>query len=350
MSVQEGILVRSPQRRSTNIDLRPKKKKKAKTAPLTAPQKRVSKGTPVLYMLSPQKYMSPFDINMAVDSGYKVILPYDNVALGDVRGLVQDAMFSRPPQLAARTGFFIGGKDIDLALEMIRAAKIAMMPPFQISVFADPGGSFTTAGSLVACIERALRRNFKRPLVGTKISVFGATGVVGFASSVLAAQSGAHVRMVGHESLEPLKALAGTAQESFGAHLDCVAGFTEPAKARIVQESDVVISAGPAGVGIISGVQIARAANLLVAADVNAVAPAGVEGMELHMDGAPLPGSSALGVGPLAIGDIKYKVQAALLKRMLRTDKALDLDFRQAFQVARRLTSDNADAPDQAPV
>ena len=43
---------------------------------------------PVLYMLSPQKFMSPFDCNMAVDSGYKVVLPYDGVTVSNFGALV----------------------------------------------------------------------------------------------------------------------------------------------------------------------------------------------------------------------------------------------------------------------
>jgi methylene-tetrahydromethanopterin dehydrogenase len=335
MSTQDGLYAREPQALDADIPVRATKKPK----PLQAPKKE-RKPTPVLYMLSPQKYMSPFDINMAIDSGYKVILPYDGVTLGDVNGLVQDAIFSRPPQFCPRTGFFIGGKDINLALEMMAATKKAMVPPFEVSVFADPGGSFTTAAAMVACVERVLRRNFQRNLQNAVVSVFGATGVVGFASSVIAAMEGARVQMVAHESLEPVWVLAGLAKERFGVHLDVVAGFNEGAKSNIVHESDVILSAASAGIRVISRKQIARAPNLLVAADVNAVAPSGIEGVDLHMAGAPLPGSSALGVGPLTIGDVKYKVQAGLFKRMLGASKPLDLDFRHAFELARSLTSD----------
>ena len=81
------------------------------------------------------------------------------------------------------------------------------------------------------------------------------------------------------------------------------------------------------------------AKNLLVVADVNAVPPPGVEGMELFMDGAPLPGCNALGVGPLAIGDIKYKTESGLFKQMLASNEALALDFRHAFSLARQLTA-----------
>lgn len=314
-----------------------------KAAPRPLQVARKSRGanpTAVLYMLSPQKYTSPFDVNMAIDSGYKVILPYADVKLPDVHALVQDAIFSRPPQNCARTGFFIGGKDIHLALEMMSAAKRAMVPPFEVSTFADPGGSFTTAAAMVACVERVLARSYRRSLEGLRLSVFGATGVVGFASSVLAALEGARVRVVAHESMQAVEKLAAVANELFGVDLEPVAGMNEAAKGRIVRDSQVVFSAASAGVRVIQKKQIARAEGLLVAADVNAVAPTGIEGMEAHMDGIPLPGSSALGIGPLAIGDVKYKTQAGLFARMLTTDKPVELDFRHAFEFARRLTAD----------
>lgn len=303
--------------------------------PINAAKAEMPGSLPILYMLSPQKFMSPFDCNMAADSGYKVVLPYDNVTVSDVTALVQDAIFSRPPN--ARTGVFIGGKDINLAIEMMAAARNAMVSPFDISVFADPGGSYTTAAAMVACVEQVLKRQFGRGLKGQRIAVFGATGVVGFVSGMIAAREGAHVRMVAHDTLEPLMQSAATAGEIFDAELHPVEGQSEQAKARIVRETDVIFSCGPAGVNIISRKLLARAPNLLVAADVNAVPPYGIEGMELFMNGAPLPGCSTLGVGALAIGDVKYKTQAGLFKRMLETDKPLALDFRDAFELAQEI-------------
>ena len=57
------------------------------------------------------------------------------------------------------------------------------------------------------------------------------------------------------------------------------------------------------------------------------------------MDGAPLPGCNALGVGPLAIGDVKYKTESGLFKRIIASPKPLLLDFRDAFQLARTFTT-----------
>ncbi|ADJ23291.1 Methylene-tetrahydromethanopterin dehydrogenase [Hyphomicrobium denitrificans ATCC 51888] len=297
----------------------------------------MSEATPILHMLAPQKHMSPFDVNMAADAGYKVIVPYINVELNEVAGLIQDAIFSRPPNYGVRTGFFMGGKDAILALDMIEAAKKAMVPPFECSVFADPAGSFTTAAAMVACVEKVLKDKFNTGWKGVKVAVFGATGVVGFASSIISALEGADVRLVAHRGVDRVIKSAKVSKERFGVDLEAVAGETPEQKADIIANADVIFAAAAAGVQVVSGEHKKLAKHLKVIADVNAVPPAGVEGMELFMNGDKLPGCDALGVGPLAIGDIKYKCESGLFKQMLTSDKPLALDFRHAYAKAKEL-------------
>ena len=299
----------------------------------------MSDATPILHMLSPQKHMSPFDVNMAADAGYKVIVPYINVTVDEVTPLVQDAIFSRPPDYGVRTGVFIGGKDAILALDMMEAARKAMVPPFQLSVFADPAGSFTTAAAMVACVERVLKFKFGRSWKGTRVAVFGATGVVGFASSVIAALEGAQVQLVAHRGVDRVIKAAAVSKERFGVDLEPVNGETDEQKRKIIENAEVIFAAAAAGVRVITAEHKALAKNLLVVADVNAVPPPGVDGMELFMDGAPLPGCQALGIGPLAIGDIKYKTESSLFKDMIAAKEPLALDFRHAFTLARALTA-----------
>ncbi|HLJ63391.1 MAG TPA: methylenetetrahydromethanopterin dehydrogenase, partial [Stellaceae bacterium] len=66
-----------------------------------------------------------------------------------------------------------------------------------------------------------------------------------------------------------------------------------------------------------------------------AVPPAGIEGVEVNADGAPLAGTAGLGIGALAIGNIKFQVQHALLKELHQGKEARFLDFRDAYRVAR---------------
>lgn len=289
----------------------------------------------ILHMLTPLKQMSPFDVNMAADAGFDVIVPYTNVILDEVTGLVQDAIFSRPPDAGADTGVFIAGRDVSLSLDMFDAAKKAMVPPFVISVFADPAGSFTTAAAMVAKVEKALEKKFERSLKDTRIAIFGATGVVGFCTAVIAAKEGAKVTIAGHDGLERISKMAAEMKKRFGVDVEPADGSSGAKKAKLVEAAEVVLTAAKAGVQVISADQLKGAKDLLIAADVNAVPPAGVEGVGVHANAESIEGTKVLGIGALAIGNVKYKTESGLFKQMIESDKAVAYDFQDAFKLAR---------------
>jgi methylene-tetrahydromethanopterin dehydrogenase len=290
----------------------------------------------ILHMFSPLKHMSPFDVNMALDAGYDSVTPYTSVTLQDVTALVQDAMFSRSPKDAVRTAAFIGGKDAGLALDMMERLRATLLKPFEISAFADPAGSFTTAAAMVAYVERLLKTKKNKSLAGTTILIFGATGVVGYAAAVIAALEGAKVTLAGHDGPENVQEKANDIKRRFGVDVRAVDTSTMEKKIATLKSIEVILCAAAAGVEVLPKACLVEAKSLLVAADVNAVPPAGIEGVELHAKGAELAGG-ALGVGPLAIGDIKYKTEAGLFHRMSASSTALSLDFRAAFELAREL-------------
>jgi methylene-tetrahydromethanopterin dehydrogenase len=291
----------------------------------------------ILHMITPLKHMSPFDVNMALDAGFDATIPYTNVTVEDVNGLVQDAIFSRGPEGVKRTGMFIGGKRAIEALDMMERAKKAMVPPFEISVFADPAGSFTTAAAMVACVKKALREKFNTGLKGKLVVVFGGTGVVGFASAVIAAVDGAEPTLVGYDGPERVRKLAQEANQRFSVNIGYADGSTDGQKAELVREADVIFAAGPAGRQLLSTDQLKHAKKLLVVTDVNAVPPAGVEGVGVHDDAKPLAGTKAVGIGALAVGNIKYKTEQGLFEEMINADKPVYLDFREAYALAQKL-------------
>jgi methylene-tetrahydromethanopterin dehydrogenase len=291
----------------------------------------------ILHMVTPLKHISPFDVNMAIDAGYDAILPCANVTLDEITGLVQDAIFSRPPKIGARTAMFIGGKNATLALDMLAKARKALVPPFGISFFADPSGSFTTAAAMVACVEKVLKDNRKRDLKGLKIAVFGATGVVGFSAAVIAALEGAAVTMVGYDGIKRVSDAAEEIKTRFAVDVRAADGSGDAEKAAIVADAEAVFAAGRAGVQILTTAQIAAAKNLLVVADVNAVPPAGIEELPVNANGDELAANGALGIGALAIGGIKYKTEFGLFQKMIAAPKPVCFDFRDAFVLAREL-------------
>jgi methylene-tetrahydromethanopterin dehydrogenase len=107
----------------------------------------------------------------------------------------------------------------------------------------------------------------------------------------------------------------------------------------LVADAHVVIAAAKAGVEVLPASALAAGRELLVAADVNAVPPAGVAGVGVMDDGVPLGAASgkAQGIGALAIGNVKYQVERGMFEQMLGAEKAVYLDFRQAFAQAREL-------------
>jgi methylene-tetrahydromethanopterin dehydrogenase len=266
----------------------------------------------ILHMLDPMPNNSPFDINMAMDAGFDVLMPYSNVKLDSIYRLTQDAIFSRGPTGVKRTGIFIGGRDLGLAMDMLNASQQAMVPPFEVSVFADPSGAFTTAAALVACVEKELKAKHGKELKDCSALVFGGTGPVGIATGIIASLAGAETSLVDHLLLETASDVAKAYNRRFGCTLKGAC-----ASSAVLKE----------------------ARQLKVAGDVNAVPPMGIEGIKRSDLGMPLihaiNAQGAVGVGALAVGNVKYKLQNAMLKLMLETDKPLYLDFREAFNKAR---------------
>jgi methylene-tetrahydromethanopterin dehydrogenase len=293
----------------------------------------------ILHMLTPLKHMSPFDANMALDAGYDAVLTYANVTLEEVSGLLQDAIFSRPPKTGVKTGMFFGGKNAILALDMLSAAKNALVPPFAISLFADPAGSFTTAAAMAACVEKVLKEKKQRSLKGLNVAVFGATGVVGFSSAVIAALEGAEVTLAGYDGIKRVSDGAREIKARFGVDVRPADTSDDTKKAAILADAEVLFCAGRAGVPIISRAQLLAAKRLLVAADVNAVPPPGIEGLDMMAKGVELTPNGALGIGPLAIGNIKYKTEFGLFQKMIAATKPVRFDFREAFALARELNA-----------
>ena len=264
----------------------------------------------ILHMITPLKHMSPFDVNMALDAGYDDVVAYTNATTEDVYGLIQDAIFSRSPEGIKRQGAFIGGKRAIEALDMMDRAQKAMVPPFEISVFD-----------------------------GKRVVVFGGTGVVAVASAVIASTNDAKAILVGYDGPERVRRLTMEANDRFDVDLGYADGTTEEQKAELAQSADLIFSAGPAGKQILSLAQIRPAKNLKVAADVNAVPPLGIEGVGIKDNGTPIDGTDAVGIGALAIGDVKYKTETGLFKEMIEADKPVYLDFRAAYRLAQDLVS-----------
>lgn len=289
-------------------------------------------------MFNPTKNVSPFDVNMAYEADFDGVIPYTDVSLEDIHSLTQDTIFSRGPTGVKRTGIFIGGRDFGLAMDMLKRAKAAMVPPFEVSVFADPSGAVTTAAALVACVENWVKKQIEGSLAGKRIYIIG-TGPVGICAGILVAKAGASANLVSYQGAQVAQGIADEYNSRYGVTIKGGDSSSEETILAFLREADVVISAAKAGIRILSAGQLERAPKLIVAADVNAVPPLGIEGVDVHdlgrvMENTP---ARAVGIGALAIGNVKYKVHYRLFQMMIEAEKPLYIDHTVAFKVAQEI-------------
>jgi len=284
----------------------------------------------ILHMFTPGRQMSPFDINMAADAGYQIIVPYCEVGIDSIKGLTQDTIFSRGPKGVARTGIFIGGRDVRLAADMLERAKSSMVKPFVVSLMADPSGAFTTAAALVACVEQALQRQHGQGhgLAGQRVVILGGTGPVGRIAAVIAAQAGAEVFLSSRNGIDAAEDAARETGARFGVALHGVSGGDPAAVRASLAQADVLLACAAAGVQVVSPEALVVAKRLKVAADVNAVPPEGIAGVGVMDDAVPLA------------GNVKYQTQHRLLLRMQQAEKAVVLSFPEAFSAAREFLAE----------
>ena len=319
----------------------------------------------ILHMFTPGRQMSPFDINMAADAGYQIVVPYTEVGLEAISGLTQDTIFSRGPKGAARTGIFLGGRDALLAADMLDRAKAAMFKPFVVSLMADPSGAYTTAAALLACVEAALRRapgataasaaaaatggpasasagGPAGALSGLSVLILGGTGPVGRIAGVIAARCGAKVTLSSRGGTATADQAARETGQRFQVELQGASASDRAALRESLAQADVVLACAAAGMQVVSADDLLHARLLKVAADLNAVPPEGIAGLGAMDDAKALAGTRALGIGALTVGNVKYQTQQRLLVQMRET--TVSLSFAEAFATAQAVLADSAGA------
>jgi methylene-tetrahydromethanopterin dehydrogenase len=172
------------------------------------------------------------------------------------------------------------------------------------------------------------------------VGVVGGTGPVGRIAAVLAASAGAQVQISSRSGAEAAQRAADETAQRFGVTLQGASGRDGAALRASLAAADVALGCAAAGVQVLSADDLAAAPRLLVAADVNAVPPAGIAGVGVMDDAKPIAGSSTLGIGALAIGNVKYQTQHRLLQQMRAAEKAVVLGFVEALATARAVVAE----------
>lgn len=271
----------------------------------------------VLLQLDADPHPSVFDRIVALDAGADEVLAYGGVTPAATPALIHGAIFTRKAKELHRTAVFIGGRDADLAAEILATARAHLLPQFglQVSLMIDPNGANTTAAAALHLASRHLDWS------GKQVLVLG-TGPVGRRVASLTARRGARVRIGAVNLQEAAAAAAVVLAACPSAQVDTAVTATLAAMEQALAGSTAVFSAGPPGKLLLPR-QLWQAAGPRVIVDFNAVPPAGVEDVAVHEAGEERDGCYRYGA--LGVGGLKMKLhQAAIGRLFTRSDLVLD--------------------------
>jgi methylene-tetrahydromethanopterin dehydrogenase len=248
-------------------------------------------------------------------------------------------MFPRGPDGAGQTKLFINGHDVEKAAQILEIAKKSMFAPFELAMIVDPRGAYTTASAAVAKTLLTLADKKLGSFNGKNVTVLAGTGPVGQTAARLYAMEGANV-VITSRDLTKSTAIAGRINEEIGARKVCGVKADSPEEVgKAITGSHVVLSAGAAGIALLPEKILEESGKeCRVVADINAIPPLGVEGLEPSDDDVELR-PKVWGVGALAIGTFKNKIEAQLLKKAVESPNGI-FDYKAAYEIAKSMVTE----------
>ena len=273
----------------------------------------------LLIQLDPDPHASVFDAVVAADSGVDHLLQYHGVQSDQVESLVHGAIFTRGPADLHQTAIFIGGTDVTAGEAILDAVPASFFGPMRVSVLMDSNGANTTAAAAVLTAAEHLALRDARAVV------LAATGPVGSRVVRLLARQGSHVTVASRQLARAQEVCDDVAQRVEGAQLSPLATSVEGALEESLAQADLLIAAGAAGIQLVELDAWSRQSRLRVAIDLNAVPPAGIEGIDATARNVML--NHVASYGAIGVGNTKMKIHKAALQSLFQAnDRVLNAE------------------------
>ncbi len=294
----------------------------------------------ICYFFDTDDNASPFDINMAYDAGFDIVIPISKMKKEYVSKLVQDAIFSRKPN--APTTFFIGGSDVKEGEKIAKEVVKSLVPPFECPVIIDPRGSHTTGSAVVAMtLDIADRMHGLKSLKNKKVTIFGA-GPVARIAAILAAKKGMIIYIVetwDKSNEDFIKKLAEELTIEAGHNASDIVGVFAPKveqRFEVAKDTEIIWSLAAAGVEILSQKWMKKLLSKKIVLDINLVPPYGIEGIKpKYYNEEIYPGVFC--TGALALGRLKANLESQILKEAAKTKGLKIFDYKYGFEVSIKL-------------
>ena len=279
----------------------------------------------LLYQFDTDTLPSVFDNVVGYDGGADHITAYGGVSADNVGGLVEGAIFTRPPQDKKNTALFVGGSNMPQGEALLGAIRTKFFAKFRVSIMFDCNGANTTAAAAVAWIGKG------RTLAGKRAVVLAGSGPVGQRAAMLLAREGANVAVTGRKRVV-VQAACNAIKARFGITVEAIQAASNAERAAAIQDAHIVLATGASGVTLLDAKQWQENPSLELIADANASPPAGIEGV-----GASDRGTSRHGkilFGALGFGALKLAVHRACIARLFEQND-LVLDAEEIYSIAK---------------
>jgi hypothetical protein len=284
----------------------------------------------LLLHLDTDPIASTFDQAVAYDSGVDNVIAHSGATRDNVTPHVHGIIFTRGGKNLKNSAIFIGGSNVAAADLVGSAVKKAFFGPVRVSVMLDPNGSNTTAAAIV----RKVLTDFD--VKGKNVVILG-SGPVGQRSALYLLKEGAAKVTMTSRSIERSKTICKQMKTTYNVDLIPGESRSDEEVKKLLSDAHVALAAGPAGVCVVSESALEGNTSLEVIADVNAVPPLGVAGMEVMDNGVEKNGIRHYGA--IAIGNFKMKVHRGAIASLFEANDSF-LDETTIYDIACKI--DNA--------
>jgi len=284
----------------------------------------------ILIQLDSDPHPSVFDRVAAVDAGADELFSYGGVTPNDVQNIVYGAIFTRGPKDLKHTAVFIGGSNVELGEKLLASAQESFFGPLRVSLMLDANGANTTA---VAAVIAASKHH---TISGARALVLGGTGPVGQRVALLLAREGAEVHVASRQLERAAAVCNSIAAAAPEAKLVPTVTDSPEQFAAAMSQIEVVIAAGAPGVQLLPFNAYDNSPTLMVAVDLNAVPPLGIEGIE--STDAGIDRGDVKCYGAVGVGGTKMKIHKACIVHLFEQND-LVLDAVEIYEIGKRLVS-----------
>jgi len=292
----------------------------------------------ILIQLDCDAQPSTFDSVVAVDAGAEVLLRHGNMTPEAAVPLAHGAMFTRGGVELASTAIFVGGSDVSAAEAVFERLKKTFFGPVRVSLLLDPAGANTTASAAVVAAGRHLPLGDPAAAATLHAVVLGGTGPVGQRVARLLVRKGASVSVASRSLSRAEEVCSRIASTVPGGRLEPVLADgpapTGGSLANALARADLIVAAGAAGVTLLGAAGRSLAGRAKVLIDLNAVPPAGIEGIAATDKAREDAG--AIVYGPLGVGGTKMKIHRAAIRRLFESNDAI-LDAEELLAIGESL-------------